>query len=216
MDAGPWDESGEGSTMTRVFALICILAAYASGYEGYAGLHQPLTLVVDAEKPLPPEAFAAMRMELDRLFSRTPIRLDLKDRKEIPLGKDVSDLVLFRFKGECRVRHEPVFLDERGPLAFTHVTDGSVLPFSEVLCERVRKAAKSSMFGGDHAKADRLMGRALARVVAHELFHILSGDCGHSHDGVFKKGLTGKQLIEENLDFVGHDIERLRLRSPGP
>jgi hypothetical protein len=157
-----------------------------------------------------------MKSELDRLFQRTPIRLDLKSRNEMQIGTDVADLVLVRFKGECRVKHEPVFLDERGPLAFTHVTEGSVLPFSEVLCERVRKATKSSMFGGDYAKADTLMGRALARVVAHELFHILSGDCGHSHNGVFKKGLTGKQLIDENLDFVGHDLDRLRLRNPGP
>jgi hypothetical protein len=202
--------------MARITVLLLLLAPLASALEGLPSLHQPLTLVVDAEKPLSPDSLVAMRVELDRLFSRTPIRLDLKNRSELPLGAEVPDLVLVRFRGECSIRHEPVFLDERGPLAFTHVSDGTVLPFSEVLCEKVRKAAKSGMAGGDFAKADKLMGRALARVVAHELFHILSGDCGHSHHGVFKKGLTGKQLIDENLDFAGHDLSRLRPRNPGP
>lgn len=202
--------------MSRVALLAFFLAMAASAFEGLPGLHQPLTLVVDAEKPMPPESLLAMRAELDRLFRQTPIRLDVKNRKDLALGEDVPELVLVRFRGECKVQHEPVFLDERGPLAYTHVTDGSVLPFSEVLCERVRKAAKANMFGGDYAKADKLMGRALARVVAHEIFHILSGDCGHSHEGVFKKGLTGKQLIDDNLDFAGHDLQRLRLRQPGP
>lgn len=218
MGAAILDEGRMGTLMTR-FALVLLLSAsMAFALEGLPSLHQPLTLVLDAEKPLPEESLVAMRAELDRLFEKSQLKLALKHREEIGLGQDVSDLVLVRFKGECRIQPEPVYLDERGPqpLAMTHVTDGRVLPFSEVRCERVRKAARSAMWGGEVANSESLMGRALARVIAHELFHILTQDCGHSHHGVFQKGLTGKQLIDENLEFRNGDLARIRRRTPGP
>ncbi len=204
--------------MARTLLVFLSLAMCASGMEGLASLHQPLTLVVDAEKPMPPEALASMKAELDRLFSRSEVRIDLKDRREMALGVDVADLVLVRFKGECRIKHEPVLLDERGPgaLAYTHITEGEILSFSEVLCDRVRRATKSAMWGGEHGKGDQLLGRALARVVAHEVFHILSKEKKHGKGGVFQRGLTGRQLIDEELDFHDEDHDKIRRRSPGP
>src|SRR6185369_3730106 len=92
--------------------------------------------------------------------------------------------VVVRFKGKCVREPVPDLYDERVPLAFAHSTDGVVQPVSEVACDRVVAAARSAMSGDDFAHADLLLGRALGRVVAHELVHMLSKSGAHGQEGV--------------------------------
>jgi len=183
--------------------LLSLVAASVStlAFEGLPSLHQPITLVVQAENPIEPKAFEEMQREMNRLLAKTERRVEFMDRKLVRAGVDVSDLTVVRFRGNCRMTVEPVYLDERGPLAFAHTVDGDVLPFAEVLCDRVRKAALSAMHGGDHAKGQQLMGRAMARVLAHELWHVRTNSTGHTKSGVTRHALSGKQLIAEQLDF---------------
>lgn len=56
--------------------------------------------------------------------------------------------------------------------------------------------------------------RALARVLAHEIFHIISNEREHGAGGVFQAALSGRDLIAERLDFHPDGIARPRLRSP--
>jgi hypothetical protein len=174
-------------------------------FEGLPSLHQPITVVVDSENPLDSRVFEEMQRETNRLLAKTVQRVEFKERREIQPGVDVADLTLVKFRGNCRMTVETVYLDERGPLAFAHVADGDVLPFAEVLCDRVRKAARSAMHGGDFAKGQELMGRAMARVLAHELWHVKTNSKGHQKAGVARHALSGKQLIGERLEFEdGH------------
>ena len=195
-----------------MLVLVALCAAPAFSFEGPGGPIAPLTLVVDAERPLPAQAMAEMRRELDRLVQGSTLRIEWKLRGELKPGDLVSDLVLVKFRGECRMDSSPALLDGRGPLAFTYQTDGEILPFSEVSCERVRAVARSAMTDVDLARGDLLLGRALARVVAHEVYHIVSREEKHSAAGVFKKGLTGAQLIAEQFRFSDKDLQRLNAR----
>jgi hypothetical protein len=183
--------------------LVSLVAASISAFafEGLPGLHQPITFVVQSENPIEPKAFEEMQREMNRLLARSERRVEFLDRKQIQPGVDVADLTVVRFRGNCRMTVDPVYLDERGPLAFAHTADGDVLPFAEVLCDRVRKAALSAMHGGDHAKGQELMGRAMARVLAHELWHVKTNSTGHTKSGVTRHALSGKQLIADQLDF---------------
>jgi hypothetical protein len=65
------------------------------------------------------------------------------------------------------------------------------------------------MFGGDYARADLLVGRALGRVVAHELVHMLTKSGQHAREGVQKAALSGRQLIAASLPLSAVDIDRL-------
>jgi hypothetical protein len=102
----------------------------------------------------------------------------------------------------------------RGPLASTYETDGQVQPFSEVSCDRVSSFVRAGINTRDLKKADMLIGKALGRVVAHELVHMLTGAKDHSHEGVFKPGLTVEQLVAGELPLSAGDIERLRSSRP--
>jgi hypothetical protein len=84
-----------------------------------------------------------------------------------------------------------------------------VQPFSEVACDKVTSAVRSAMFGGDFGNADVLLGRALGRVLAHEVVHILSKSSAHGRTGVARTSLSGSQLIAPQLRLETEDLERL-------
>lgn len=177
--------------------------------EGLPSLNQPLTLVVESESPIAPQALKSMQKELANILARASVKVDWVMRSDFKLGSEAEDLVLVKFKGSCRMEMTPALLDERGPLAFTHTTDGEVLPFSVVLCDKVRVAAQSAMWGGDYARGNELFGRALARVLAHELYHILGKEEGHGKDGVARRALSGQQLISDRLELAPSDAAKM-------
>ena len=124
------------------------------------------------------EAGIRRHHERYRAALRFPLRAARRRRKRS------SDLVLVRFTGKCVLEPVGYLYDERGPMAFTYSTDGVVQPFSEVACDKVTSVVRSAMSGGDFANADVLLGRALGRVLAHEVVHILSKSaCARAHRG---------------------------------
>ncbi len=192
-----------------IFALCWTCAA-----EGLESLSGNVTVVVDSEKPLPSEAILALKREIDRLFSPTRLRIDWVNRSEAGLGFEAADVVLVRFRGDCSTAAMPPLPpSELGPLARTHISHGTVLPFSEVECERVRRAAQSALLGGERTEAQQMMGRALGRVVAHELMHIFLQQKSHPPKGIFRRRLTPRQLVETYQDHEGEG--RIVLDSKG-
>ncbi len=94
-------------------------------------------------------------------------------------------------------------------MAFTYSTSGVVQPFGEVACEKVATVVRSAMFGGDFGKADQLFGRALGRVLAHEVVHMLTGSGEHGPTGVERLSLSGDQLIGPELRLSHEDLVRI-------
>jgi len=185
----------------RFLLTLCFAAGVAWGFEGLPSLHAPITLVVDSEKPIAAEALRELQNELNHLLKPGGRSVEWKQLSEMKAGAEVSDLIVVRFRGSCRMETMPALLDERGPLALTHTADGDVLPFSEVLCDRVKAAARSAMHGGQVPDGNKLMGRAMARVLAHEVWHITANTQKHGKDGVAQRGLTGAQLISDKFEF---------------
>ncbi len=150
-----------------------------------------------------------MERETQAIFEQAGVHLNWRLRSEVE-GEALQNLVVVRFNGRCIFEPLPYLYDERGPLAYTHTVDGAVLPFSEVACDNVTASIRSAMFGGDYAHADQLLGRALGRVVAHELVHILARSGAHGKTGVAEAALSGKQLIGGALPLDNRDLQRVR------
>ena len=53
-------------------------------------------------------------------------------REELTPHVSFEDLIVVQFKGRCEMDNFPILFDERGPnaLAFTHSSEGEILPFS--------------------------------------------------------------------------------------
>jgi hypothetical protein len=135
--------------------------------------------------------------------------LDWRSRSEAA-DATFRDLVVMTFKGSCVFNPMPILYDELGPYAITRTTGGEVQPFGEVDCDHVVSSLHSAMSGADYVKADLLLGRALGRVVAHELVHMLTKSKQHGREGVEKAALSARQLISESLPLSAFDIDRLQ------
>lgn len=153
-----------------------------------------LTVVLEFQDAHSDRSVDAMKREVETVFKPSGVAIDWRMRSEID-SAPIENLVVVRFKGKCVLEPVGYLYDERGPLAFTYSTAGEIQPYSEVECAKVARSARSAMSGGDFARADALFGRALGRVVAHEMKHMLEKSGAHSHAGVFRPALSGKTLV---------------------
>jgi hypothetical protein len=168
-----------------------------------------VTVVLQFDGPQQERSVEQMKRETEQIVKDAGLRLEWRARDEV--GREVfPNLVVVRFKGKCVLEPVPALYDERGPFAFTYNADGQVLPFSEVDCNHVRASVQSAMGGDDFGRPDYLMGRALGRVVAHELVHILARTGSHGREGVAQPAFSGKDLIGPPLRLSRDDVDRLR------
>ncbi len=157
-----------------------------------------------------------MESETQRILSQAGLRLDWLRKEDVPPFAQFDNLVLFRFTGNCVVEPNPMMFDERGPLAFTSSSDETVLPFGEVRCDRLRASLQRTLRSSDYERGDILMGRALGRVMAHEVYHMITRDPGHTEAGVAMRALSADELVRGDLSLDREAIARIRasLRRP--
>ena len=183
------------------FACFFVLSAFGEG----------ITIVLDFQGPRSEQSVAEMKREFAGIMKDSTLRFDFRWRSQAS-EEALTDLVLVRFTGKCVLEPVGYLYDERGPMAFTYSTDGIVQPFSEVACDKVTSAVRSAMAGSDFANADILLGRALGRVLAHEVVHMLSKSGAHGRTGLAKTALSGSQLIAPELRLGPEDVERIHAR----
>jgi len=157
-----------------------------------------ITVVLEFDGPYSDRSIGEMKHEVEGILKDSGHTFDWRTRSQAA-GQSYENLVLVKFKGKCVMEPVGYLYDERGPLAFTHSTDGALQPFSEVECDKVTTSVRGAMFGSDFARGDLLLGRALGRVLAHELVHILRNSKKHDPDGVEKPALSGAELIAPDL-----------------
>lgn len=186
-----------------------LLCALAAPVRSEVAIGTNLTLLVDFEKAPPANTIHEMWQEVRRLLHRTGVRLDLRLRSEVAPDQDFEEVVLLRFRGSCRASNLAPLLDERGPFAWSHTSEGLILPFADVACDNVRRAVEEALFGGEKARRDELFGRALGRVVAHELYHIIGGVHTHGKKGVAQAALSGRELIADRMTLEPEDARRM-------
>lgn len=158
-----------------------------------------------------------MKRELGTILRDSGIRVDWRGQSDVAASDSFPNLVVVKFHGKCRMEPVPYLYDERGPLAFTYSTDGAVLPFSEIACDKVRSSLRTAMWGGGYKRSDMLFGRALARVLAHELYHVLTKTQSHSGQGIAERSLSGAQLVSERLQLNAAELQQMHdaVQSPG-
>lgn len=173
-----------------------------------------IAVFLDFESAASPATISEMENEITAIMRPSGLQFEwhmLKDRKS---GEAYPDLVVMTFKGVCE-EEEPL-MNELGPigrgapLAFTHISEGKILPFSEVQCDTIRKYIAPSLNGSALYQRDAILGRALGRVVAHEMYHIVASTTVHASDGVQRSFHTPKELTARQFHFTAHEFDILR------
>jgi len=145
-------------------------------------------------------AFQEMQRELETVMKPLGYAPDWRGVAETPVESNVEKLVVVNFHGRCLAEAADLPARITGILARTHVVEGTVLPFSEVECDQVR-ATLHSVWRTQPPQSDVALGRAMGRVLAHELYHVLMRTTLHASDGIAKKSLSQADLVSDQLQF---------------
>ena len=159
--------------------------------------HQPLQPVQE------------MQREVTALLQTAGYRVDWRNRTDANQSVDQASVVVLQLKGVCQSPERPENIEpltKNVSLASTAVVDGKVLPFSWLECETLTKLLAPSLVKEAGGKRDHLYGRAMGRLVAHELFHVLSNTIEHDHEGVAKPSFSAQDVLAENFAFEDTSI----------
>lgn len=142
------------------------------------------TVILDFDQPYSNLSLAEMEREAGAVLKNTGLTFDWKTQDSLQPQAEYSSLFVFRMKGHCALDTLPALLDERGPLGMAFVSDGQVLSFGQIECDQVKRSVQRILPRGKTEGEERLYGRALGRVLAHEIYHMLSGNTQHSRSGL--------------------------------
>lgn len=150
----------------------------------------PVAVLLQFDRPYSGPAVDAMQREAGAILSPAGYRLEWHLLHSELAGRLYPDLVVVHFRGNCAASPASGVIANGEALASTAVADGQVLPFSEVQCDQVRRML------GFQSNASTL-GRALGRIVAHEMFHMLAATGQHGKDGVARPSYTSRELLSD-------------------
>jgi hypothetical protein len=128
-------------------------------------------------------------------------------------GRISSRLAVIHFKGACDIADLRPDAGYPGPLGWTHVTDGEILPFIDVNCEGIRLFLQHDLIAVPAAEREEAFGRAVARVMAHELYHLLANTQAHRDSGIGKATYSVGDLLSKMFQFDKKEYASLRLRA---
>ena len=97
-----------------------------------------------------------------------------------------------------------------GALGWTHLSDGVILPFSDIDCDGIRRFVQSGLLRVDTRNQEETYGRAVGRVLAHELYHVFANTPHHGTQGVAKAAYTARELLSKVFHFERGEFQALR------
>lgn len=155
-----------------------------------------------------------MRREVERTLPFDGVAWEWREARMMGVGESYDRVVVVRLRGACEWRGATTW-SATDALGITHVVNGQVLPFVEADCARAAAAA-GRLRGWTAAMGAREFGRGLGRIVAHELYHALTGRKDHDGEGLAKESLTAAELFVLPMEFSAGALDRMERALRGP
>ena len=162
-----------------------------------------LALYTELPRGLDLESSAVMHEELQRLLAPAGIDVVWRRMVERKAGENFDLVAVTSFAGSCVADKAGSAAATTVSLADTSISDGHILPFFRIDCTRI-----TAMLGSQVEPA--VLGRALARVAAHEIYHIVAQTTEHQERGVAKAVFSVRDLTSARFDLDIWSIERMR------
>jgi hypothetical protein len=201
-------------------ALLTALAAQAEPRVASSGSDTPhlLAIVLTFEQAADDLTLEHTERELEYIFRplglRIQWRMGIEDRQE-----EVANLLIsVRMQGRCSMMSDAELKDHPANLVLgrTETSEGEPLSYCAVDCDSVRAMIRAEANRESYLVQQRLLGRALARVLAHEMYHILAGTVRHFHRGITKPVLRPDELVGGPAAFEPEELEAIRRALPRP
>jgi len=193
-------ESVSPGIMKALFLCLMLAALPAFGEHRENPL-APIALYTQFEREPPPAVFDALQHEVDSLMAASGLRFTWRDLRAAR-GDSVSvELAVISFKGRCDVAGLSPHGSNAGPLGWTHISDGAILPFADIDCQGIRGFIQKQLLAVPVESREEAYGRALGRVLAHELYHIFAKTTRHGAGGAGKSKYTVQDLLSTDFQF---------------
>ncbi len=201
----------------RLLAMFCLL--FVSNFTARADSTIPmgptLEVYVKGGQGSTPDVLAAMSRELDVLMQTAGFRVVLRGTDDAATSGGAEHLVLVELRGLCVAQFSALAgapLLTSVPLASSSVAEGKVLPFSSVDCTALNRFLAPVGLNQPQAEQEYLYGRSLARLLAHEFYHVLAQTDDHAPEGIAKARFSIADLLADHLDFETIALQRLHPR----
>ncbi len=182
-----------------------------------------LIVILRSDARYSPVAISEMGREASDILRKSGIRLVVRAVAEAGETFD-EPIVVVTLRGECdmdRPAGREALSDtnrsdsnrsdfKRIALGWTHSSDGVLLPFSELACTNIRTAVTAAIPANASSRANFVLGRAMGRVLAHELYHVIAATFEHGRNGVAQQGLTPAELVAGRLELDTEDADAIR------
>jgi hypothetical protein len=193
----------------RVLATCCLLDLVVVPALGLSADLPESELVVYLSGGVQPQrSLLYMKLELARLMRTAGYRVAWSDARDPAPPSTDSAMAVVELRGTCEWSSLPA--GRVDALASTAVSDGKILPFSSVDCASLTRMLAGPLANEPGARRDFLYGRAMARVLAHELYHVLVQTGDHSREGIARAGFSAVDLVTERFEFEQGTLAKLR------
>jgi hypothetical protein len=163
-----------------------------------------LTAVVLPDGRYSKVAIREMGREASHILKKSAV--SLRWRVGAPPQAVSGRIVVVKLRGHCDMDGSPALL-EPGPLGWAHEVNGAMIPFTDLACNNLRGAVEVAIADGNRLRGNVLLGRAMGRVLAHELYHIVADTDQHGPEGVARKSLTPRDLTSGALELRSSEID---------
>jgi hypothetical protein len=176
----------------------------------------PLAIFYSFDAPPPAVLVTEMQAELGRILAPAGLHVTWRSTDVARAsGEDFPAIVVFRFHGQCAFG-SPQGTEDTAPdpaglaLAQTQISDGHVLPFGTVNCDVVRPYIAPAARSLSIRDRNAALGRALARVSAHEIYHMLTQSEEHATQGIARSAHSRADLTVSTFRFAKTETTWLR------
>jgi len=193
-------------------ALSCFSALPASSQSAPSPA-APVAIYTDFQQLVPTNVADALRAEVDAIMEPAGLQFQWRSLADFH-GESAVALVVAHFEGRCNTEGLAMRGNQPGSLGWAEIRDGAIVPFIHVDCTRVRTFLQIDLLGRRSRERDPLYGRALGRVLAHELYHVLAVTPLHTAQGVAKEEFSAADLLAANFHLLKKETGTLRTSKP--
>jgi hypothetical protein len=199
-----------GGRQIAALLVLAALPAYTEDPQEDGAGAETLALAAHSEQELPAEITEALLDELRRIFIAAGLEPEWHQMPGMIEITSVWEPVSIYLHGNCRLERADPYKASDGGLAYVERTDGELRPHIHVDCEKLRGFIQRQLTSFDLQRSEWTMGRAIARVIAHELYHYLTKNADHGYSELFASAMPCEVLLKRRVQFLEDEVVELR------
>jgi hypothetical protein len=169
----------------------------------------PVTLYTQFQSEPSEDVMDALQEEVESIMAPMGFRFEWRNLSANRGNEISAELAVVTVRGRCDADGLAARSKVEGALGFTHISDGQILPFMEMNCDRIREFVQAELLTLPADDRVAAFGRALGRVLAHELYHIFANTTRHG-SGVAKESYSVHDLMCDEFQFRERESQMLR------